>query len=111
MQQVCAAGAGPLGLGAEECGVACGSAAAACAAAGSEQPAAAVPGSCSAAGGSSSSSSRPGPKPVHASYGQLMGMRVRELKRLLQEHGVDSADCFEKEELVKRVLERCTLSA
>lgn len=58
MQQVCAAGAGPLGLGAEECGVACGSAAAACAAAGSEQPAAAVPGSCSAAGGSSSSSWR-----------------------------------------------------
>lgn len=65
----------------------------------------------SAAGSSSSSSSRPGPKPVQASYGQLMGMRVRELKRLLQEHGVDSADCFEKEELVKRVLERCTLSA
>uniref|UniRef100_A0A383VW28 ARMET C-terminal domain-containing protein n=1 Tax=Tetradesmus obliquus TaxID=3088 RepID=A0A383VW28_TETOB len=65
----------------------------------------------SSAAGSSSSSSRPGPKPVQASYGQLMGMRVRELKRLLQEHGVDSADCFEKEELVKRVLERCTLSA
>jgi hypothetical protein len=60
---------------------------------------------------SSSSSSRAAPKPVQASYGQLMGMRVRELKRLLQEHGVDSADCFEKEELVKRVLERCTLSA
>jgi hypothetical protein len=60
---------------------------------------------------SSSSSGRQGPKPVQASYGQLMGMRVRELKRLLQEHGVDSADCFEKEELVKRVLERCTLSA
>jgi hypothetical protein len=64
-----------------------------------------------AGGYSSSSSSRQGPKPVQASYGQLMGMRVRELKRLLQEHGVDSSDCFEKEELVKRVLERCTLAA
>ena len=50
-------------------------------------------------------------KPVQASYSQLMGMRVKELKRLLQEHGVDSSDCFEKEELVKRVLERCTLAA
>lgn len=51
------------------------------------------------------------PKPVKASYGQLMGMRAKELKRLLQEHGVDSSDCFEKEELVNRVLERCTLAA
>lgn len=51
------------------------------------------------------------PKPVQANYSQLMGMRVKELKRLLQEHGVDSSDCFEKEELVKRVLQRCTLSA
>jgi hypothetical protein len=72
--------------------------------------------SCSnaSANGSSSSSGgsgRQGPKPVQASYGQLMDMRVRELKRLLQEHGVNSEDCFEKEELVKRVLERCTLSA
>jgi hypothetical protein len=50
-------------------------------------------------------------KPVQASYGQLMAMRVKELKRLLQEHGVDSSDCFEKEELVKRVLERCTAAA
>jgi hypothetical protein len=50
-------------------------------------------------------------KPVQASYGQLMGMRVKELKRLLQEHGIDSSDCFEKEELVKRVLERCTVGA
>jgi hypothetical protein len=40
-----------------------------------------------------------------------MGMRVKELKRLLQEHGIDSSDCFEKEELVKRVLERCTVGA
>jgi hypothetical protein len=50
-------------------------------------------------------------KPVQANYGQLMQMRVKELKRLLQEHGVDSSDCFEKEELVKRVLERCTAAA
>jgi hypothetical protein len=41
------------------------------------------------------------------SYEQLMGLRVRELKKLLQESGVDSADCFEKEELARRVLERC----
>lgn len=76
-----------------------------------------------AAAGTSSSSPPPPPprsqpaaaagssvraKPVQASYGQLMGMRVKELKRLLQEHGVDSSDCFEKEELVKRVLDRCT---
>jgi hypothetical protein len=47
-------------------------------------------------------------KPVQASYAQLMGMRVKELKRLLQEHNVDSSDCFEKEELVNRVLQRCT---
>jgi hypothetical protein len=73
--------------------------------------AAAANGSSRAGYSSSGSSSRQGPKPVQASYGQLMGMRVRELKRLLQEHGVDSADCFEKEALVRRVLERCTLSA
>lgn len=60
----------------------------------------------SAAGTSGSSSSRA--KPVQASYSQLMGMRAKELKRLLQEHGVDSSDCFEKEDLVRRVLERCT---
>eukprot|EP00775_Hariotina_reticulata_P004918 gene4918-5161_t len=47
-------------------------------------------------------------KPVQASYSQLMTMRVRELKRLLQEHGVDSSDCFEKDELVRRVLQKCT---
>lgn len=47
-------------------------------------------------------------KPVQASYAQLMGMRVKELKRLLQEHNVDSSDCFEKVELVNRVLQRCT---
>lgn len=47
-------------------------------------------------------------KPVQASYAQLMGMRVKELKRLLQEHNIDSSDCFEKEELVNRVLQRCT---
>eukprot|EP00878_Enallax_costatus_P023282 GHUV01024754.1.p1 GENE.GHUV01024754.1~~GHUV01024754.1.p1 ORF type:complete len:450 (+),score=105.64 GHUV01024754.1:136-1350(+) len=82
------------------------------------------PGSYSSAGrGSSSSTSgssgngygRPASpgraKLVQASYNQLMNMRVKELKRLLQEHGVDSSDCFEKEELVKRVLERCTLAA
>lgn len=74
------------------------------------------------AGGSSAAAARNGSgytcaaspgraKPVQASYSQLMGMRVRELKRLLQEHGVDSSDCFEKEELVKRVLERCALAA
>jgi predicted HTH domain antitoxin len=45
---------------------------------------------------------------VQASYHQLMAMRVGELKRLLQEHGVPSNDCYEKEELVRRVLERCT---
>lgn len=50
-------------------------------------------------------------KPVQASYGQLMAMRVKELKRLLQEHGVDSSDCYEKEELVKRILKRCTAPA
>eukprot|EP00879_Flechtneria_rotunda_P027797 GHRR01029796.1.p1 GENE.GHRR01029796.1~~GHRR01029796.1.p1 ORF type:complete len:271 (+),score=85.64 GHRR01029796.1:292-1104(+) len=67
------------------------------------------------ASSSSSKASSPGPsgnrpKPVQASYSQLMGMRVGELKRLLQEHGVESSDCFEKEELVKRVLQRCTLA-
>ena len=41
------------------------------------------------------------------SYEQLMGLRVRELKQMLQESGVDSSDCFEKEELARRVVERC----
>lgn len=50
-------------------------------------------------------------KPVQASYEQLMGMRAGELKRLLQEHGVSHSDCFEKQELVVRILERCTAPA
>jgi hypothetical protein len=50
-------------------------------------------------------------KPVQLSYSALMGMRAKELKRLLQEHGVDSSDCFEKQELVQRVLERCTANS
>ncbi|GFR47543.1 hypothetical protein Agub_g9265 [Astrephomene gubernaculifera] len=38
---------------------------------------------------------------------QLQGMRARELKALLQERGVECSDCFEKEDLVRRILERC----
>lgn len=41
------------------------------------------------------------------SYEQLMGMRARELKAILVERGVDCSDCFEKQDLAKRIMERC----
>ncbi len=31
----------------------------------------------------------------------------RELKRMLVERGIDASDCFEKEELAKRLVQRC----
>ncbi len=36
-----------------------------------------------------------------------MGMRARELKAILVERGVDCSDCFEKQDLAKRIMERC----
>jgi hypothetical protein len=36
-----------------------------------------------------------------------MGLRARELKAMLLERGISCADCFEKEELAARLIERC----
>lgn len=37
-----------------------------------------------------------------------MLLRAKELKRMLQERGVECADCFEKEDLARRIVERCS---
>jgi hypothetical protein len=53
--------------------------------------------------------SQPPPyKPVTATYEQLMSRRVAELKRMLEERGISSAGCFEKSDLARLILERCT---
>jgi len=64
----------------------------------------------SASGSGAGPSSGPGPRPapVTASYDELMRMRATELKRMLQERGVPCADCFDKEALARRIVERCS---
>ena len=42
------------------------------------------------------------------SYEQLMQLRAKELKQMLTERGVDASDCFEKEQLARRIMERCS---
>jgi len=58
----------------------------------------------SASPSSSSSSSLP---PITESYEQLMTKRAKELKAMLVERGVPCADVFEKEQLARRLVERC----
>ncbi|GIL51174.1 hypothetical protein Vafri_7240 [Volvox africanus] len=41
------------------------------------------------------------------SYDELMRMRARELKAILVERRVDCSDCFEKGDLVKRIMDKC----
>jgi len=47
--------------------------------------------------------------PVRQSYEELMQLRVAELKSLLAERGMSSADCFEKSDLVRKLLEKCSV--
>jgi hypothetical protein len=51
-----------------------------------------------------SAASSAGSASVPSSYEQLMGMRVRDLKAMLAERGVDGSDCFEKSDLVRKLL-------
>jgi hypothetical protein len=41
---------------------------------------------------------------VPRTYEELMGMRVRELKAILAERGMDGSDCFEKGDLVRKII-------
>jgi hypothetical protein len=80
-----------------------------------------LPGMASGSGGSSSSSrssnsgasggngrpSPPRPPGVAKSYDELIAMRASELKRILNDRGVPCKDCFDKESLARRVVERC----
>lgn len=45
--------------------------------------------------------------PITDSYEMLLRRRAKELKQMLVERGVDCSDCFEKEDLARRILERC----
>jgi hypothetical protein len=36
-----------------------------------------------------------------------MGLKARELKAMLVERGIECSDCFEKEELAARLVDRC----
>lgn len=44
---------------------------------------------------------------VSLTYEELMGLRARELKAMLVERGIECGDCFEKEQLAARLVERC----
>jgi hypothetical protein len=46
--------------------------------------------------------------PVELSEAELSALPARELKALLAERGVPFADCFEKADLVRKVIDRCT---
>ncbi|KXS10826.1 thioredoxin-like protein [Gonapodya prolifera JEL478] len=46
--------------------------------------------------------------PVTESVEELMGKSVKELKTILQDRGVYFADCVEKGDLAKRIVERCS---
>lgn len=65
-------------------------------------------GSYSTAGSAGTSSPRTrsnqSNKPVTLTYQQLLSLRAKELKGMLSERGIDSSDCFEKEELARRLL-------
>ncbi|KAJ3339195.1 hypothetical protein HDU93_008488 [Gonapodya sp. JEL0774] len=47
-------------------------------------------------------------KPILESEDELMKRSVKDLKALLQERGVYFADCVEKSDLAKRIVERCS---
>ncbi|KAG0024218.1 hypothetical protein BGZ81_007790 [Podila clonocystis] len=49
-----------------------------------------------------------GLSPVHKSHDELMHMHPHELLQILDERHVDHKGCFEKEELVKLILEKCS---
>ena len=46
--------------------------------------------------------------PVTDGFEELMTKSVRDLKALLTERGVAHADCLEKADLARRVVERCS---
>lgn len=49
--------------------------------------------------------------PVVESYDQLLRLRAKELKAMLSARGVDCSDCFDKESLARRLVERCSAAA
>lgn len=64
------------------------------------------------AAAASASAPPPAPKralpPVTEGLEELMGRSVKELKALLTERGVKHADCLEKADLARRVVEACS---
>lgn len=47
--------------------------------------------------------------PITASYEELMKLRAKELKKMLVDRGVLCGDCFEKEQLARRIVEQCSV--
>jgi hypothetical protein len=46
--------------------------------------------------------------PVTETFEELMSHSVKELKAMLADRGVGCADCLEKGDLAKRIVERCS---
>ncbi|EFN56660.1 hypothetical protein CHLNCDRAFT_144508 [Chlorella variabilis] len=46
--------------------------------------------------------------PITSSRQELLALPVRQLKQVLEERGIGFADCNEKQELVDRIVERCS---
>lgn len=59
-------------------------------------------------GGGGAGAAKRAVPPVTQSYEELMRLGVKALKALLDERGVGHADCLEKGDLAKRVVERCS---
>lgn len=61
-----------------------------------------------AAAGESKEAGKKAVPPVKESLEELLARPVRELKALLRERGVAHADCLEKADLARRIVERCS---
>ena len=68
--------------------------------------------SASSSSGSSKKTSQPQEAATSSSqrysYNELMALRASEIKRILGEQGISCTDCFDKESLARRLLERKT---
>ncbi|KAG0087788.1 hypothetical protein BGZ92_006983 [Podila epicladia] len=47
-------------------------------------------------------------EPVHKTHDELMHMHPHELLQILDERHIDHKGCFEKEELVQLILDKCS---
>jgi predicted Zn-dependent protease len=52
-----------------------------------------------------------GPRVIVQNEKELMDMKEKELKKILERYQVNYQDCFNKQQLVHRILDRCPRAA